>query len=120
VSAYLFKRFIADQKFIDAPWSGCRDGRWCRCYLCGRFFVAGDPVRSIYSNYPGSPFCGNPFVCDTPTCGGEPRTDLDILNVLGARLKQIPWWGCRWGIEPRGRYEQPKAAARADHGPEVR
>ena len=103
---YLFQAFTADQGFLDAPWSGARDGRWCRCYLCGHFFKIGDRVRSIYSNFPGSPFNGNPFVCES-ACGAG--SDGEALAELGRRQDAIPWWAGSWGREPPGRYERRTA-----------
>lgn len=98
--SWLGKVFTVTTEHMRAPWSGFRDGRWFRCYLCGRFFEEGDAARSVYSNFSGSPFQGNPFVCDS-RCGAG--TNEEVLAELGRQKAALPWWAAPWGIEPPGR-----------------
>ena len=48
-------------------WSGYRDGRTCRCHLCGVFLVPGQRAAFIYmgiGSRGGSLPVGNVFVCE--------------------------------------------------------
>lgn len=100
MAVFPFHPFIVTDAHMAMHWSGAKDGRWFRCHLCGHWFSIGDRVRAVYSNFEGSPFHGNPLVCETP-CGAV--GDAEVLAELGRRLRAIPWWACPWGTEPPGR-----------------
>ena len=55
-------RNIADEKTVNAPWSGNKKN--FRCGFCGHKFKIGDGWRCIYTNdIPKA--SGNPLICDT-------------------------------------------------------
>jgi hypothetical protein len=56
------ERRIADEKTVNAPWSGNKKN--FRCGLCGHKFVIGDGWRFLFTNdMPKAP--GNPLICDS-------------------------------------------------------
>lgn len=99
---------VVDDQDMSAPWSGRRDGAHFRCAICGRFFEVGDVIRHLYSNYSGSPFTGNPFVCDEPCAAPGKQA---VLQELARRVE-----ACWFLLErPPGR---PRPALPAEPGAE--
>ncbi len=42
------KPCIATEAIVKQPWSGGKNGKYFRCYLCGHKFVAGDQYRFVF------------------------------------------------------------------------
>lgn len=87
----MFEGDFVTEEILKLPWKGHRDGRWFRCHLCGTRFVIGDGFRAIFSNFPGSPFNGNPLI-HNPPCVSEEMSDKEILVELAERDALTPWW----------------------------
>ena len=79
---------IATKEDIHARWSGGKDGKYFRCYLCGCKFVEGDYWRWVYG---GSMHFGNFIVCEK--CDGE-----DVLSKWEKHNKELQqkfWWAIK-------------------------
>lgn len=81
--------FVVTEAFLDGRWNGYRDGRSCRCHLCGEFLALGTKARWIYANGSDTPtHCGNFFVCET--CDGP-----DVYERAAKHeddMQKRAWW----------------------------
>lgn len=81
------KHFELTDKNFPGQWSGYRDGRTLRCFLCGVFFAKGDVIRWVWCGGTlGTQ--GNCLVCRE--CDGE-----DVLERIVAACteqRQRFWW----------------------------
>jgi len=78
------KPFQVDAEDIARPWSGGKNGKYFRCYLCGHRFVVGDTARWQDSKH------GSFFVCSA--CDG-PKDEtiqkwIDMKTEYAVRF----WW----------------------------
>ena len=77
------KPHIVTKKEYPGNWSGYKDGRRFRCYLCGHHFKIGDTFRWVHSKR-----AGNFMVCDK--CDGKDVIDRWIKHVNEFKTKF--WW----------------------------
>lgn len=67
------------------PWSGGKDGKHFRCYLCGHRFVPGDTYRFLFNSQQSPPHL---LVCDK--CDGG-----DVLarfREMRRIAEKTYWW----------------------------
>ena len=81
---------IATESDLKASWSGGKNGKYFRCYLCGHTFILGDYWRWVYAN--GKDMPGINFIvckeCDGP----------DVLERWAdhkKHIEQVGWWFLR-------------------------
>ena len=83
------KPFAATNEDLKRSWSGGKDGKYFRCYLCGHRFKEGDIVRWQYTNdTPGAG--GNPFVC--VKCDGTREEIIEKWKQMHIEVRQKFWW----------------------------
>lgn len=86
------KSRIATEKDCKAPWSGGKNGKYFRCYLCGYKFKVGDRWRWVHTNHTKDGV-GNPIVCEK--CDG---TNEEVIKKwiekrnLWRKMEQGEWW----------------------------
>lgn len=80
--------WIADEADCQTSWSGGKNGKYFRCYLCGHKFIPGDRVRVVYSN--NTPAHGNPKVCENCDAGDEEV--LAEWQRMHNEAKTKYWW----------------------------
>ena len=86
------KPFVVTDDDITKPWSGGKDGKYFRCYLCGHKFEPGDVARWEYTNdTPGAG--GNPMVCQK--CDGPRDEVISKWRALHADFKNPRFWSMR-------------------------
>ncbi len=47
------KQFVVTEEDCHRPWSGGKDGKHFKCYICGHKFVAGDKARDFAEGVKG-------------------------------------------------------------------
>ena len=78
---------IATKKDCEMEWSGGKNGKYFRCYMCGYKFVEGDYWRWVYTNdIPDAG--GNPLVCKE--CDGPDVRERWRTHKKELRTKY--WW----------------------------
>ena len=82
------KPFVVTELHLRLPWSGGKEAKNFRCYLCGYRFKLGDVVRWQYTNDgTGSP--GNPLVCQA--CDGPDVRERWAAQWADWRSERF-WW----------------------------
>jgi len=66
---------IATEEETRQPWSGGKNGKYFRCYLCGYRFIAGDQYRFVFGKN-----TGNLIVCRA--CDGTNEEVQEKWNKL--------------------------------------
>lgn len=79
------KQRVATEKDCKAPWSGGKDGKYFRCYLCGYKFVVGDKWRWIFA---GRIPLLNFIVCEK--CDGDDV--LERWQKANEEAESRFWW----------------------------
>jgi hypothetical protein len=85
--------FVCSEDDCKFDWNRQPNGEYFRCAICGHKFKPGDCVRWVYTNYPGSPIPGNPFVCNT--CAPTKEDAISILTMMKEHAKtqtKTLWW----------------------------
>lgn len=84
------KPFKATAEDVQKSWSGGRNGKYFRCYLCGHKFQEGDIVRWQFTNdIPGAG--GNPLVCES--CDGPKEKVIEKWKAMHAEARsERMWW----------------------------
>lgn len=81
--------FIVTKKDETLNWSGCRDGKYFRCHLCGDYLKEGMVARFVFLNKKDKHIkgLGNVFVCGS--CDGTDVWDRLKAHAEGAKAY---WW----------------------------
>jgi len=82
------KPFVATAADCAAGWSGGKNGKYFRCYLCGHQFIPGDTVRWVFAAHQ---HLGNFMVC--VKCDGPDVLDRWVLH--NQEFRQRFWWANR-------------------------
>jgi hypothetical protein len=78
---------------LKLPWSGGRNGKYFRCYFCGKKFVVGDEFRMIFTNNLDGIPGGNPLTCRP--CFDEHEGAEGLAQLWKHRwveVKEKFWW----------------------------
>jgi hypothetical protein len=84
------KRHVATGEDCKRPWSGGKNGKWFKCYMCGHKFTAGDGYRFVFF-----PKVVNFMVCDV--CDGDDVTERfqALADEFRGLLKEDRFWWFR-------------------------
>lgn len=73
---------IATEEDVHAAWDGGEDGKYFRCYLCGRKFTVGDAWRWVWSRFGNITVCAE---CDGPDV-------IDRWHAMQKEAQERFWW----------------------------
>ena len=92
------KPHIATVEDIKAPWSGGKNGKYFRCYLCGHRFREGDQYRFVFGKK-----LGNLMVCQACDSGDVLKKWSDLqeewLKLSDSRFWHFVFKGKEWRYE---------------------
>ena len=73
---------IATEEETRQPWSGGKNGKYFRCYLCGHKFIPGDQYRFVFGKN-----TGNLMVCQP--CDGTNEEVQDKWDKLHKEFSEL-------------------------------
>ena len=99
------KPHLVTEADLHAAWSGGKDGKYFRCYLCGHKFVLNDVYRWVQCTNLGY---GNLMVCSSCDCPDVVQKWID-LHKEWEKLREGRFWHFIIPKEDNYKYELREA-----------